>query len=131
MKNPNHVLMHFNPNTCLIFRVTTTIIKMSRLYCITYTSVGSGLIMSSFPPLTNRNERFMAISAILQLNRGFNLTIIRGKFKIKQSKDRKIIFLACFQIRHGLYFLPVYCESTLVHSGPNYGNLVIRPTLSY
>ena len=31
----------------------------------------------------------MTISAILQLNRGFNLIISRGKFKIKRSKDRK------------------------------------------
>ena len=57
MKNPNPVLMHFNPNACLIFRLTTTIIKMSRLYCITYTSVGSGLIMSSFPLQANINYR--------------------------------------------------------------------------
>ena len=62
---------------------------MSRLYCITYTSVGFGLIMSSFPPLANRNDRFMAISVILKLNRGFNLTINRGKFKIKRSQDQK------------------------------------------
>ena len=44
-------LMHLNHNTCLIFWATTTIMKMSRLHCITYTSIGSGLIMSYVKPI--------------------------------------------------------------------------------
>ena len=31
----------------------------------------------------------MIITAILELNRGFNLTINQGKFKIKRSKDKQ------------------------------------------
>ena len=39
------------------------------------------------------DNRFMTILAILQLNKGFNLTISRGKFKMKRSKDRKTMLM--------------------------------------
>ena len=85
-KNPNHVLMHFYPNTYLIFRVTTTIINMSRLilHNIYQCWFRSHYVVLS--PLSQYKRSLHGNFGDFATNRGFNLTINRDKFKIKRFK---------------------------------------------
>ena len=68
------------------------------------TNVGIGSCPSFFPfhSFTNRNTRYMAISAMLELKKDSYLIISQEKFKIKRSKIKKTI---------AIFLLFLYCSS--------------------
>ena len=60
-------------------------------------------------------DRFMTISAILQLNRGFNLIIRRAKVNFKRSKDRKRYNITYICIKKAITY-PMHIEKVITKS---------------